>query len=493
MITPVFVSTLAMAGRFFGGRPESDEPPVDVLIFDEAGQIPPELGMAVCALGKKGLFVGDDKQLEPVWNVAEHVDKANAARNKLFTIGDGARWEKLGKRGVLASRSNFMELTLRSSPLMEGNTRGVFLSEHRRSTPEIVEFCNALAYGGRLEARRPPMERRMLPAFGYINVDGVDEQRGSSRLNRIEIKEIVAWIENNEKRLLDFYGARNLSDIVAVISPFAAQIKELDRALYRRYPDMTIGTVHSLQGAERPVVIFSAVYDSKMPYGFAFDRGINMLNVAVSRAKDSFIVFGKMSIFDPQSSIPSGLLARFLFASPQNQLSSRRERRQDLPEDAVTRLSSLEEHRSILFEALTSAKERVVIVSPTISAAAIRQDQIDEYIAEACNRGIDVTIYTDVQMDQREGVLQERSIEGRAMLEKTGANLIVVDRIHNKSLVIDNHTLVEGSFNWLSASRRENSAHQNFETSFCHRGPKTPALIAALLSDMTLRATRAQS
>jgi len=490
MITPVFVATLAMAGRFFGGRPDSNEPPIDVLIYDEAGQIPPELGAAVCALGKKGVFVGDDKQLEPVWNVAPHVDKANAVQNRLLKPGDGEGWEKLAKRGVLASRSNFMELTLRSSPRMDGNTRGVFLSEHRRSTPEIVQFCNALAYGGRLEARRPPMTNRILPAFGYVNVEGVDEKRGSSRLNRIEVKAIAAWIEGNEKRILKFYGAKRLSDIVAVISPFSAQIRELERALLRKYPEMTVGTVHGLQGAERPVVVFSSVYDEPMPYGFAFDRGINMLNVAVSRAKDSFIVFGKMSIFNPNSETPSGKLAQFLFASPQNGIDSVNVRRQVLPEDSITRLSSLDEHRNILFEALTSARNRVVIVSPTISVVAIKQDQIDRYISEACSRGIDVTIYTDIQMDLRDGELQERAVEGRELLQRTGAKLVLVDRIHNKSLVIDDHTLVEGSFNWLSASRREGSAHQNFETSFCHRGPGTTALIDSLLADMRLRAAR---
>jgi superfamily I DNA and/or RNA helicase len=38
----------------------------------------------------------------------------------------------------------------------------------------------------------------------------------------------------------------------------------------------------------------------------------NMLNVAVSRAKDSFIVFGNERIFNPKSNCPSGILARYL-------------------------------------------------------------------------------------------------------------------------------------------------------------------------------------
>ena len=39
--------------------------------------------------------------------------------------------------------------------------------------------------------------------------------------------------------------------------------------------------------------------------------------------------------------------------------------------------------------------------------------------------------------------------------------LIEVKGIHNKSLAIDNHTLIEGSFNWLSANRhKEYSRHE---------------------------------
>lgn len=52
-----------------------------------------------------------------------------------------------------------------------------------------------------------------------------------------------------------------------------------------------LGTVHALQGAERSIVIFSMVYGPNEVGNMFFDSGVNLLNVAVSRAKDSFIVF----------------------------------------------------------------------------------------------------------------------------------------------------------------------------------------------------------
>jgi hypothetical protein len=44
-----------------------------------------------------------------------------------------------------------------------------------------------------------------------------------------------------------------------------------------------------------------------------FDRTPNMLNVAVSRAENTFLVIGNMALFDvAKPSRPSGLLGRFM-------------------------------------------------------------------------------------------------------------------------------------------------------------------------------------
>ena len=46
-----------------------------------------------------------------------------------------------------------------------------------------------------------------------------------------------------------------------------------------------------------------------------------MLNVAVSRAKQSFLVFGDMDIFERnKESLPSSLLAKYLFAKEDNEI-----------------------------------------------------------------------------------------------------------------------------------------------------------------------------
>ncbi|MDK2933822.1 MAG: hypothetical protein PWP27_1632 [Clostridiales bacterium] len=48
--------------------------------------------------------------------------------------------------------------------------------------------------------------------------------------------------------------------------------------------------------SERNVNLFSTVYTMEHKGSFFFDKKVNILNVAVSRAKDSFIVLGDKNI-----------------------------------------------------------------------------------------------------------------------------------------------------------------------------------------------------
>ena len=461
---------------------------VNLLVLDEAGQIPPELGAVACSIAEKALVVGDTFQLEPVWDIPKHVDIANAEKYKLLKQNSAEDYEKLRRRGILASSGNMMDLAIGASRREDDSGKGVFLSEHRRSVPELVAYCNALAYRGRLQAKREGLKKRILPAFGWAHIGGTCRKVGTSRLNQEEADEIVRWIGSRRK---EFEAAYRLpiSKIVAVITPFAAQRRALSSALGQKYPKLVVGTVNALQGAECPIVIFSSVYDQSYTGPLFFDRGPNMLNVAVSRAKDSFLVFGDMGIFESEGSSPSSLLRRFLFADDRNEILDIEpvKRIEDKKEEVLQRFSTLGEHQAALDQALSSAKREVMIVSPTISQIAIEHDAIDQKIKAAVQRGIKVKVYTDHDLNRDKGELVENAKLGRASLQSAGAQLIEVARIHNKSLAVDKHTLIEGSFNWLSAVRNRSSRHQKLEISFCYRGKQAEQAIAALHEDMEFR------
>ncbi|WP_262219581.1 AAA domain-containing protein, partial [Escherichia coli] len=101
------------------------------------------------------------------------------------------------------------------------------------------------------------------------------------------------------------YGG-SLYKVVGVVTSLSAQVYSIKMSLRNLEINgkdeqglLTVGTVHSLQGAERAIVLFSPVY-SKHEDGRFLDSNSTILNVAVSRAKDSFLVFGDMDLIEMQ-------------------------------------------------------------------------------------------------------------------------------------------------------------------------------------------------
>ncbi len=209
-----------------------------------------------------------------------------------------------------------------------GREPGVFLSEHRRCDPAIIAYNNEVFYAGRLQPLTEPRPKAPeMRAWGWGHVRGQCERRGSSRANPKEAVAIADWIAkraDGEHGWLAAYQRRDpktydrIEKVVAVLTPFAAQVNEIQRALERKGPrfrNITVGTVNTLQGAERPVVILSPTYvdGPDLPSTLLFDLKPNLLNVAVSRAEDSFVVIGDMrsSVAPTAAALPHGFTASF--------------------------------------------------------------------------------------------------------------------------------------------------------------------------------------
>lgn len=327
-LTPCFVSTFFMVPRFFSpynGGYKIMWNFIDLLIVDEAGQVSPEVAGASFALAKQALVVGDTLQIEPVWSITTPVDAGNLLRNRINIEVDDFK-----ELGLSAANGSVMAISQRASRYQKLPDRGgMFLSEHRRCVDEIIQYCNLLCYKGKLQPLRgslPPdkmlalEEDFLLPAMGYLHVAGKAQKAGGSRCNQIEARTIAEWIVRYQK-VLERHYELPLGEIVGVVTPFAQQAAEIKSAIAQiGIAGVTVGTVHSLQGAERSIVIFSSTYDRSQGSQYFFDRQPNMLNVAVSRAKDSFLVFGDTQIFDAKQLTPSGVLASILFSSERNRL-----------------------------------------------------------------------------------------------------------------------------------------------------------------------------
>ncbi len=494
MLTPCFVTTMHTGPSFFDYYDRKNKPllgTIDLLIIDEAGQVTPEVSGAMLALAKQALVVGDVKQIEPVWSIHHPVDLGNLQRHNLALTEE--ELTGLQARGLMASSGSVMQIAQQVSPyqIPADNgvvyERGMFLAEHRRCVPEIIGYCNTLAYNGRLRPLRPSLTHYPWPHLGYVHVKGDMAFESGSRRNEREAQALAAWIADNQAAFIAHYG-RPLDDVLGIVTPFAAQKRALLRALNQRGLELSkVGTVHALQGGERPIVLFSPVYttqDADLTY--FFDRGPNMLNVAVSRARDSFIVFGDMDIFNPAQATPSGILARYLFACEANEMVGFAvpERGEADDETAVHHIRTLDKHVRALKRAFDRAQRRLDIVSPFLRWRAVEQDRIGEQTRAAVARGVEVNIYID--QDFNENLTLPAAVEAATALRESGAQVHICRNIHSKVVCVDNEVFIEGSFNWLSAERSI-ADYTRYETSIIYTGPMAATFIEETLADIQQR------
>lgn len=467
---------------------------IDLLIVDEAGQALPEVAGAAFALAKRALIVGDVQQIEPISSLPRAVDVGNLREAGLLAQHSGI--ESLTTTGVCSTSGSVMrmaQLASRVSPWPD-LAPGLWLLEHRRCHDEIIEYSSAMCYQGKLLPRRGPAPADApLPAMGYVHIDGKAVRAGNSRSNLSEAQAISSWIAQNRQMLEARYD-RPVEQIVGVVTPFGAQVRELRRACSANkitvsgHNAITIGTVHALQGAERPVVIFSPVYSKHADGGF-IDASPSMLNVTVSRAKDSFLLFGDMDLLAgavPGS--PRALLSIFLHR-PGRELEFQQPPRLDLQESQgqLQSLRDAAEHDAFLLSVLASNARRYLIVSPWIKLRTMERTGILAALKAAVGRGAIVDIYADPLLNAELIPSGETQIdEAGNALTQIGVTLHRLEKLHSKIIAVDNELLCVGSFNWLSADRE--GQYVRHETSYVYRGEQIEAEIRVTRDDLKRRA-----
>lgn len=313
-LTPCFVSTAYMLPGIFKAYVNKTEgnwivkylyEKIDMLIVDEAGQISPEILACSFALAKKAIVVGDVNQIAPVYNINTVLDKylaIKAMKDDSFNIGDYA---------LNSSESSVMKVADNKNAYSDS----FMLKEHRRCYDSIINFNNELIYEGKLNPLRgnsKDIDALPLPYIGYVKVECEKSERVlTSRRNLAEARKIVEWLEANYMTITD-----NKAKTIGIISPFKTQaslIKKLvsESPLKRHIDEKLIGTVHTFQGDEKDIVIFSTTYGSEETCSF-LDSNRSILNVAVSRAKDHFLVFTTFDCLSKNRNVPTGLLREYI-------------------------------------------------------------------------------------------------------------------------------------------------------------------------------------
>jgi hypothetical protein len=326
MISPCYVMTFFHLPKVFkhyigDGISSYLYEKIDLLIVDEAGQVSPEIAACSFALAKKAIVVGDVNQIEPVWSIERRLDMALAIENNVIeSIVD---FDILSENGLNTSESSLMKLSSSRCKYEKFGFDGLFLNEHRRCFDEIIAYCNDSVYGGHLLPYRgsgvghKTNKYDVIPQIGYRYIETANSQfRGGSRYNVNEAEQICNWINEHFDSIKLSYEDEDEKNLIGIITPFKAQEVFLKKEIKRRLPshiykNIVCGTVHTFQGAERTIIIMSTVYGNKDGCSF-LDMNRSMLNVAVSRAKNNFLVFGDINCLNKISDTASGLLYQYI-------------------------------------------------------------------------------------------------------------------------------------------------------------------------------------
>lgn len=469
MLCPCFVSSMHKMPGWFSGYKNSLMSPlvgaIDVLIVDEAGQVTPEISAGSFALAKRAVVVGDTNQLEPIWGVLPSIDTLNAFDCKI--LSESCSYDDFLRSGKSASNGSAMRMAQAASCFTSHQEigQGMSLIEHRRCLPPIIDYCNKLVYKGALKISTSLKGRPVLsgiPIMGYAHIPGCDQRKNGSRLNTMEASAIAEWLKTKRGDFLKGYGKQvgdELGEIVGIITPFTAQAAEIIKQLNARgmaRDKITVGTVNALQGAERELIIYSPVIGAGG--SSTFDSKPNMLNVAVSRAKNHFLAFGNMEAMSQNPRSPSGLLAQMLKQENGEIIDVIAQLPRPVKVGLVRSLLNLTNHRQCLIDTFRKAKSQITIVSPYITDKALQSDDVYGEISRARRRGVTVDIMIDDYFSRKSASSSFDSCV--AGLREAGATVKVIKpkesgygRLHSKLLWADGNIFASGSFNWLSSPR----------------------------------------
>ena len=254
----------------------------DLVIFDEASQMPTSEAVGAIARGKALIVVGDSKQMPPTsFFTSSQVDEEEADIDDMESILDDCN-------------------TL--------SMKEYQLNWHYRSKHEsLIAFSNIQYYDNKL-LTFPSVDDREVKVQ-LIKVDG-EYDKGRTRSNPDEAKAIVAEVM---RRLTD----DNLNkQSIGIISFSKVQQNLIEDLLYDELdnkPDIKevalnasepifIKNLENVQGDERDVILFSVGYGpdrfGKVSMNFGPLNNVGgerRLNVAVSRARYEMLVFSTLS------------------------------------------------------------------------------------------------------------------------------------------------------------------------------------------------------
>ena len=279
LIVPVISTTFASIPRMFK---HIGQEAIGWLLIDEAGQALPQQAAGAIWRAARTVVVGDPKQLEPVSGIPSVVE---ASLGRHFNVPP-CWWPSEVSAQILADQS--MDLgTWLPDPDKDSVWVGCPLRVHRRCDDPMFTISNRIAYDG-LMVHGKKRTATSLPDSCWIDVVGQNSEGNWI----VEEGEAVTAL------LLDLQNTHRIQpENIFLISPFKdCSVKLGALASELGFDKRKTGTVHTTQGKEANIVVLVLGGNLQKPGARAWAASRpNLLNVAVSRAKQRLYVIGDRS------------------------------------------------------------------------------------------------------------------------------------------------------------------------------------------------------
>ena len=280
MMSPLSVSHFLTADATF-----------DLVVFDEASQVPPEDAVNCIYRGRQLIVAGDPKQLPPT----------DFFQLSALSEQDGEFEDDIGDFESVLDLCRGIGLPPHS------------LEWHYRSRHDaLIAFSNHFIYDGNLVTFPAPYQHSDDLGVSFVHVPDAVFDRGRSASNPIEARKVVDVVVDHWSRHPDQsigVVAFSVSQQEAVQDELARRIR-LDPGLERhqgvgRLDAFFVKNLETVQGDERDVIVFTIGY-GRDDQGRVFNNfgalnrpgGARRLNVAVTRARLRVVVVSSIRAAD---------------------------------------------------------------------------------------------------------------------------------------------------------------------------------------------------
>ncbi|MCB9833163.1 MAG: DUF3320 domain-containing protein [Planctomycetes bacterium] len=261
-----------------------DFPRADLVIFDEASQIPVWDAIGALARGRAAVVVGDSRQLPPT-----------------------SFFERAGEEEVDEEMVEELESIL--DECEAGGLKSLRLLWHYRSRHEgLIAFSNHHYYDGRLQTFPSPAGQESARGVALVPVAGCYD-RSDTATNEAEARAVVAELirrletpgESRSIGVVAFSKAQQ-DLILDLLDQARRERAEIDLILAEESEEpIFVKNLENVQGDERDLILFSICYgpdaQGKLSMNFGplnREGGERRLNVAITRARRELLVFASL-------------------------------------------------------------------------------------------------------------------------------------------------------------------------------------------------------